>query len=148
MDDVENPITTHSGQIILDGPVLDRLLYLESLVTHKSERFPYKDTSKLKKLFDREWEKLNPRFDIYFMDVDGLSSWGRRALKWSPEEMERVQETLEKNFFEKHPEYKFLEEIIDEQDDFKDLKKYMEKNEFLRLNMLSILEDLRNLKSK
>lgn len=147
LNDIKGQFPSPSSPEELEQDVIKKLLELENITKKDTAPFPYDDTQKLRELTGSELEDLNPDLNTYFMDVTGLSSWGRKALTWPTEELDKIEKVMEKGFYDKHPEYKFLEEIIN-RSALPGLKEQLEMCDHLRAEMLSVLKDLRNLKSK
>jgi hypothetical protein len=103
--------------------------------------FPYADCRKLRREGGDRYEGLIPDLDMYFSDIAGYCSWGKRILKWPKEKVLEVRERLSKSFFEKHPQYKPLEAMITESNT-PSLYTRLIACEKLRLKLLEILTRL------
>jgi hypothetical protein len=64
--------------------------------------FPYSDCRKI--LLEKD-EDFIPCLDIYFSDIAGYCSRGKRILSWSNEETTEAKNRLQKSFFQKFPAF-------------------------------------------
>jgi hypothetical protein len=103
--------------------------------------FPYADCRKLRRESGDRYEGLIPDLDMYFSDIAGYCSWGKRILKWPKEKILEVRERLSKPFFEKYPQYKLLEVMITESNT-PHLYTKLKACEKLRLTLIEILNRL------
>ena len=76
--------------------------------------FPYDDCRKLLADKNGKFEDLIPCLDLYFSDIAGYCSWGKRSLSWTGEKNEEVKQQLQKSFFQKFPQYISLKPNINE----------------------------------
>ena len=106
-----------------------------------SRPFPYQDCRRVLAAANLSGDDLIPELDLYFSDVAGYCSWGKRLLRFSRSELLTARATLERSFFEKHPEYLPLAALINETDTptlFADLKLHDE----LRGKLLALIATL------
>lgn len=112
--------------------------------------FPSDDCQKLLAENGVEFEALIPSLDIYFSDVAGLCSWGKRSFKWTDEFISEFKPTLQKSFFQRFPLFAPLESSINESNTPK-LFNHLLIYDLMRLTLLDILPDIieaRNARSK
>lgn len=64
--------------------------------------FPYGDCRKI--LLEKD-EDFIPCLDVYFSDIAGYCSWGKRILSWSNEKTIETKNGLQKSFFQKFPAF-------------------------------------------
>ncbi|MGH9846072.1 MAG: YxiJ family protein [Blastocatellia bacterium] len=57
---------------------------------------------------------LIPDLDLYFSDIAGYCSHGKKLLNMPKDDLVAARATLERSFFEKHPEYRALAVWINE----------------------------------
>ena len=76
--------------------------------------FPYNDCRWLRREFDGELEDLIPDLDMWFLDIAGISSRGKRLLNLSEEQVLYARGIMSLNFFDKHPECAWIERHITE----------------------------------
>ncbi len=74
--------------------------------------FPYEGCRWLRGEFDGEFENLIPDLDMWLSDIAGFSSQGLRLLNLSEEKVSHARGIMSLSFFEKHPEYAWLERHI------------------------------------
>jgi hypothetical protein len=72
--------------------------------------FPYEDVRKLGR-----HEGLVPALDLYFSDIAGIASYGKRFLRISEERKGEFRTILGRSFFERHPGYLSLRPQINAQ---------------------------------
>ncbi|MBA3602026.1 MAG: hypothetical protein H0W45_12505 [Acidobacteria bacterium] len=65
--------------------------------------FPYQDCEKVS--FENDFEDFIPSLDLYFSDIAGYCSWGKKIGSWSAEKIETVKNHLQKSFFERFPKF-------------------------------------------
>lgn len=103
--------------------------------------FPYPDCRLVYAKGGKLADGLIPSLDLYFSDVAGYCSWGKRLLRFSQSELLAARATLTRSFFEKHPEYLPLKALINETETptlFADLKLHDE----LRGRLLALIAAL------
>ena len=103
--------------------------------------FPYADCRHVRAQAGEQTEGLIPDLDLYFSDVAGYCSRGKRFLRLSKDELLAARKILARSFFEKHSEYLSLSAFINETDTptlFADLKLHDE----LRVRLLAIISTL------
>jgi len=103
--------------------------------------FPREDC---KKIMGEHYEKnvnLIPHLDLYFSDIAGYCSWGRKILKWSNNQVREAENRLKKTFFEKYPQYKMVKHLITEANT-PDLYRVMRIYETMRKLLLRVLSQL------
>lgn len=119
-----------------------QLLYKADLLNP----FPYDDCRKLLADKKKEFEDFIPSLDMYFSDISGLCSWGKRSLKWTDDQLEEFTPQLQKSFFQKYPEFAPLEPSITDKNTpklFNQLLIY----DLMRLTLLDILPDIKEVKN-
>jgi len=102
--------------------------------------FPCDDCRWLRNEFEveDELEGFIPDLSLWFSDVAGYCSWGKRILNWSEEKLKGTREFLSSSFFDWHPEYGVLERAITEEntpDIYEDLLLY----ERMRKKLLEVM---------
>src|SRR5688572_25517783 len=70
--------------------------------------FPYDDCRWLRNEFHDISDDLIPDLDMWFFDIYGYASHGKRLIKLSEEEVLRARGLLCLSFFDKHPEHAWL----------------------------------------
>ena len=90
----------------LAGELLE--LYAEDLQTP----FPYNGCRKLVAATMENHEGLIPDMDMYFSTVASFAGGVKKLLKWPLANLLQAKTKLEQSFFEKHPQYKSLEPLI------------------------------------
>lgn len=111
-----------------------------------SKPFPYDDCrrvlAKAGELADGEIaDGLIPDLDLYFSDIAGYCSYGKRLLSLPQNELTAARATLETSFFEQHPEYRVLASWINETETpvlFADLNRHEE----VRVRLLELISYL------
>lgn len=88
-------------------------------------------------------EEFIPDLDYYYSNVIGYVSWGPKILNWSPEKISQVTTYLSAGFFEKHPQYSSLHNWITEAEAPR-LYRLLERTEFMRITLLSLLEHIKS----
>jgi hypothetical protein len=78
--------------------------------------FPYEGCRWLRREFDGELENLIPDLDMWLSDIAGFSGQGKRLLNLPEEKVSHARGIMSLSFFEKHPEYAWLERHITESD--------------------------------
>jgi hypothetical protein len=78
--------------------------------------FPYADCRKLLSEAGGGYDGLIPALDMYFSNIAGYCSSVGRIAAWTDERKSEARRTLEKSFFEKHPEFSPLRPGITESD--------------------------------
>lgn len=123
-------------QTLAEAVELERV-YHEKLL----KPFPYADCRHVMAQVGEFDEGLIPDLDLYFSNVAGYCSWGKRLQRMPRPELLAARATLTRSFFEKHPEYLPLTALINEADTptlFGDLKLHEE----LRNRLLAIIPAL------
>jgi len=112
-------------------------LYKEEL----RKPFPHEDCRRVMEESGMKDMALIPELDIYRSDLAGYASWGKKILDWPRERMLEARARVEKSFFELHPKYLPLAQLIT---DVKtpDLASQMALYEKLRIEMLDLLSRL------
>ena len=118
----------------------------EILNTAKSEAqtaFPYGDCQKLALKAGVDYQGLVSALDTYFYDVwspaNGIKKLSQKPAPWLVD----LKTSLEQSFFATHPEYAFLEAIIN-QDDMPDLYRRLVIYDRLRKQLIVFLSALVN----
>lgn len=127
---------------MVDHTVAEALVELRRVFKEDlSTPFPYDDCRRVYARAGKIADGLIPDLDLYFGDVAGYCSWGKRLQRLSQAELLAARATLARSFFEKHPEYLPLAVLINETDTpvlFADLKLHDE----LRGRLLAIIATL------
>lgn len=95
--------------------IVEKLEILQKL--YKSDffqPFPYEDCRKILKQNRKEFEDLIPSLDVYFSDVAGFCSSGKRIERWTEEQIAAVESKLGDSFFERFPTFTELKSEINE----------------------------------
>lgn len=98
----------------MKSDVEEKLIILKEL--YKSDLlhpFPYEDCQNIGNDKDK-FEDLILCLDLYFSDIAGYCSWGKRVEKWSAEKIADVQIKLRKSFFDRFPKFDGLKSVITE----------------------------------
>lgn len=74
--------------------------------------FPYAGCRALIRDTGKAHEDFIPDLDLYFSEIAGYCSWGRKILMWPKEKLSEVQSILSRSFFEKHPQYQTLQSAV------------------------------------
>lgn len=112
---------------------------IERLYLEFRHPFPYADCRKMQVLAGDQAADLIPDLDAYFADLAGYCSRGSRIARMSPEEFLKMKKTVEKSFFEKHPQYEAIRKFITESDT-PVLFRGLELSEQMRVALLNIFE--------
>jgi uncharacterized protein YecE (DUF72 family) len=126
--------------------VEDLLLELERLDRRDRGPFPYEGCRRAKAQ-DREgvFENLIPDLDLYFSDIAGYRSSGKRILRWSEEKLDEARQRLARTFFDRHPIYVSLQSL--RREDAPDLFERMHETERARVVLLRLIEALQSTKT-
>lgn len=100
--------------------------------------FPYQDSRKI--LAESESDFI-PSLDMYFSEIAGYCSWGKRVLSWSSEKNIEAQKRLKLSFFQKHPKFARLKLKINDNETPK-LYNQMLVYELMRLTLIDILSEI------
>ena len=106
-----------------------------------STPFPYGDCRRVYAGAGKIADGLIPDLDLYFGDVAGYCSLGKKLLRLSANDLLKARATLIRSFFEKHSQYLPLTAFINETDTptlYADLKLHDE----LRARLLIIISSL------
>ena len=126
---------------VMREEIQEKLEILQSL--YKADLlnpFPYDDCRKLLADKNGEFEDLIPCLDLYFSDIAGYCSWGKRSLDWTGEKNEEVKRQLQKSFFQKFPQYISLKPHINESNTPKLFNQFLI-YDLMRLTLLDILSE-------
>jgi YxiJ-like protein len=118
---------------------------LRRLEEKRQHPFPYDGCRKILRESDNRYENLIPDLDIYFSDIAGYCSWGKKILDWPKEKIQEAKERLEEDFFEKYPKYKPLEPMLTETN-VPDLHAELALYETMRTKLLQLLTRLSEIK--
>ena len=130
----------------MKNAVEEKLVILQEL--YKSDflhPFPYEDCRKITDNKD-EFEDLIPCLDLYFSDIAGYCSWGKRVKKWSAEKIADVRIKLHKSFFDRFPKFDKLKLVINERGTPK-LYNQMLIFDLMRLTLTDILSEINTFRS-
>ena len=103
--------------------------------------FPYKDCKKVRDGNFALYDNFIPHLDLYFSDIAGYCSWGKKLAQWPDDKVGEAKARLEKSFFERYPHYRALESLITETNT-PDLYKALQIYESMRELLLNILSQL------
>ena len=103
--------------------------------------FPSVDCKKAADLVGISYRDLKPDLDLYFSEIAGYCSWGRRIQKWPPSKMADVRRKLKLSFFERYPQYLCLANAITEAE-LPDLFRVVALHEDMRMSLAEILDQL------
>ena len=111
--------------------------------------FPIKDCRTLISENDENLSDFIPGLDVYFSDVAGYCSWGKRIETWSFEKVIETKEILRKGFFKRFPQFSKLESKITE-NKTPNLHSQMLITDLIRLTLFDVLSEIeiRNSKRK
>lgn len=101
--------------------------------------FPYKGIRKLLRLYPKAFKDLIPDLDWYESTVAGYSSRADTFQSWPLSDAEQAVLLLSKSFYEKHPEYLQLRELLTEVPSVGDLSHDIEVHEKMRQSLLKVL---------
>jgi hypothetical protein len=91
----------------------DRALNVCAMNDDHCSPFPYVDCRWLRREFiDANLDDLIPHLDIWFADIAGIASRGKRLLRLTPEQLSAFRGVLALSFFDKHPEYAWIERHV------------------------------------
>ena len=127
----------------MNEEINEKLEILKSLYkTDLLNPFPYDDCRKLLAETTKDFEDLIPCLDLYFSDIAGYCSWGKRSLSWKVEKIEEVRHQLQDSFFRQFPKFNALKPAINEENTPK-LYSQLLIHELMRLTLLDILSELK-----
>lgn len=122
------------------------LLELEQLDRGDRGPFPYDGCRKVKAL-DREgvFKNLIPDLDLYFSEVAGYRSSGKRMLRWPDEKLQAAHRCLSRSLFERYPMYNSLQSLRrEEAPDLYDCIRETERARVVLLRLIEALEPTRS----
>lgn len=123
--------------------IQEKLEILQSLYkTDLLNPFPYDDCRKLLADNSDEFEDLIPSLDLYFSDIAGYCSWGKRSLFWKDEKIKEIRHQLQDSFFQQFPQFYALKPAINEENTPK-LYSQLLIHDLMRLTLLDILSELK-----
>lgn len=76
--------------------------------------FPLEDCRSILSDGDKKFTDFIPSLDIYFSDIAGYCSWGRRIEKWSDEQIKEAKNRLGMSFFQRFGKFSALKGEINE----------------------------------
>lgn len=79
-----------------------------------SKPFPYEDCRKVFVEAGARDEGFIPDLDLYWSELAGYCSWGKRILDWPEEKLLEVKQSLEKSFLDRHPQHQKIVSLITE----------------------------------
>lgn len=103
--------------------------------------FPYPGCKELLNMEGEKIENLIPDLDLYFSNIAGYYSSIKRVSKWPHEKIAEASKHLDQTFFEKHPEYRYLE-FINHSKEIQNLFNYISIYERIRITLQSIFTHL------
>ncbi len=111
--------------------------------------FPIDDCRNILSENGEKFADLVPCLDIYFSDVAGYCSWGKRITTWSDDKLKEAKNSLRKNFFQRFSKFTALASKISEVKT-PNLHSQLLIIELMRLTLLDVLSEIetRNLKRK
>ena len=99
----------------MKNEVEEKLRILQKLYKSDFLRpFPYEDCRKILKQLNYQNHDLIPCLDVYFSDVAGFCSSGKRVENWSTEKITDAKIKLNKSFFDRFPKLSELKAKINE----------------------------------
>lgn len=125
----------------------DLLLELDHLDRGDRGPFPYDGCRKVKAL-DREgvFENLIPDLDLYFSEVAGYRSSGKRILRWPDEKLQEAHRRLSRTLFDHYPMYNSLRSL--RREEAPDLYDHIHGTERARVALLRLIEALQPTRSE
>jgi hypothetical protein len=105
--------------------------------------FPYDGCRKIRKTHSDQLELLIPHLDLYLMEIAGNVSYGKKILGWSKEQVTEAKAKMNQSFFDKRPEYRFIESSISNPDT-PDLYFCLQIYDQMRMLIVEICNDLEN----
>ena len=130
----------------MKSEVVEKLIILQEL--YKSDLlhpFPYEDCGKINDKKD-EFEDLIPCLDLYFSDIAGYCSWGKRIEKWTTEKIADAQIKLHKSFFDRFPKFLGLKSAINERET-PTLYSQLLIFDLMRLTLADILSEIKTIRN-
>jgi len=104
--------------------------------------FPHQDCRKILAENGGEFEDFIPSLDLYFSDVAGYCSWGKKISSWSVEKVNNVKAELQKTFFQRFPKFSDLQSKITE-NETPNLHSQLLIFDLMRLTLLDILSEIK-----
>ena len=101
--------------------------------------FPYEDCFWLQSEFAENLDDIVPDLDMWFMEIAGPSSWGKKTLSWSEEKILKVRNDLRYSFFETYPMYAWLKMHITKENT-PDLYERFQSSEQLRKMLCELMD--------
>ena len=104
--------------------------------------FPYQDCRKILQRTDAGFEDFIPSLDVYFSDVAGYCSSGKRIDDWSIEKIEKAENQMQKSFFDRFSRFSELKSAITERETpqlYNQLLIY----DLMRLTLIDILSEIK-----
>lgn len=102
--------------------------------------FPYNDCAKISAKDD---DDLIPSLDLYFSDIAGFCSWGKRILLWSNEQSGIAEDTLRKSFSQRFPAFTEVFKLINDKET-PQLYNQILVYDLMRLTLIDILSEIEN----
>ncbi len=128
--------------------IQEKLEILQSLYkTDLLNPFPYNDCRKLLAEMTDEFEDLIPCLDLYFSDIAGYCSWGKKSLFWSNDKIIETKCQLRESFFQHFPKFNALKSFINEENTPK-LYSQLLIHDLMRLTLSDILSEIATVKQK
>jgi hypothetical protein len=103
--------------------------------------FPYEDCRVLLDGLGDEYEGFIPDLDMWCSSIAGYSSWGKRIVRWSEQQLIEARGLMSTGFFDEHPEYATLERHI-RPESAPDLHDELRLYEGLRIKLLELFDYL------
>ena len=104
--------------------------------------FPYEDCRKITRQTANQNDDLVACLDVYFSDVAGFCSWGKRMEKWSAEKTTDTEIRLNKSFFDRFPKLSEFKSKINEQET-PTLYNQLLIFDLMRLTLMDILSEMK-----
>ena len=109
--------------------------------------FPIKDCRVILSESDAKFSDFVPSLDVYFSDVAGYCSWGKRIENWSFEKIIEAKHILRKSFFQRFSKFSVLESKISE-NKTPNLHSQLLITDLMRLTLVDVLSEIETRNSK
>jgi hypothetical protein len=90
----------------------DFLAELKMLRESDHGPFPYEGCRWLRSAIADRHDGLVPDLDMYFSEIAGYRSWGKKILTWSDEKIATVESRTARSFFGRFPAYAGLKPLL------------------------------------
>jgi hypothetical protein len=117
-----------------------RALNVAAMYDEDCSPFPYEGCGWLRCGFsDTNLENLIPHLDLWFMDICGIASRGKRLLRLNAEQLFAARGVASLGFFDQHPEYAWLQRHIS-QSNTPDLFDKLALCDHMRLELVTLFD--------